>query len=620
MKLLLFSGLILGLFSGNVQAQINESHIISETYEYTIKSDTKAELSVHKSIFIGDEQGKEYGRISIGEDEFSKVKSIKGGLKSPDGKIIRKLRRRDITEYDASAEWALYSGETFSTFNLSHPSLPYIVEYSYRKKYETIFFWPAWIPQEDIPVNSSKYILHLPENYQFNIHSVGTIPEPEISDGGNTYTWSLSNIHAREIEYRMPPEDRIGPALYFSPLTFYLDGTYGELTSWESFGKWYARLAKDQYSLDTTALDDLDVPDSLTHRQTIEEIYDYLQEKTRYVAIELGIHGWKPHSAEDICVTRYGDCKDLTTFFIALLKMYGIQAYPVLIKTRDNGIIFPDFPSNSFNHVITCIPLEKDTLWVDCTNDNSTLDDLPELDEGCTVLIIGNEQGHLARTPLSTSRDNVEKLSADAEILEDGSLKLSGTLQWKGNSSNAFRFVEKELTDEIKRKILINLLDDSAPAVHINSMSLSRPDGKPGHIRLTFDCLIEKYANISNKRIFFNPNLINRYVFNGEEPEERKSAVYYNSPFTVIDSIRYYQPGGYEIEVLPGSGDKGHIFGDFFHNVVATDSVLIYTRRYAIHKRLIPVQSYLDYYKFREYVEIQDKKQVILRKSAQFTY
>ena len=52
-------------------------------------------------------------------------------------------------------------------------ALPYIVEYTYEKEYESLFFWPAWLPQEDVPVLKSTYTLNGHNKIQYRTHAIG---------------------------------------------------------------------------------------------------------------------------------------------------------------------------------------------------------------------------------------------------------------------------------------------------------------------------------------------------------------------------------------------------------------------------------------------------------------
>ncbi len=70
-----------------------------------------------------------------------------------------------------------------------------------------------------------------------------------------------------------------------------------------------------------------ELTDHLTDkRQKVFALYDYLQKNTRYISVQLGIGGWQPFPADYVATKRYGDCKALSNFMVALLKEAGIKA------------------------------------------------------------------------------------------------------------------------------------------------------------------------------------------------------------------------------------------------------------------------------------------------------
>ena len=87
----------------------------------------------------------------------------------------------------------------------------------------------------------------------------------------------------------------------------------------------------------------------------------FVQGNVRYVAIEMGIGGWQPHSAADAFSHRYGDCKDKTTVTISMLHEIGVESYYLLVNSR-RGAVTPDTPANvyAFNHAVVAILLPKD--------------------------------------------------------------------------------------------------------------------------------------------------------------------------------------------------------------------------------------------------------------------
>ena len=65
----------------------------------------------------------------------------------------------------------------------------------------------------------------------------------------------------------------------------------------------------------------------------VRAIYDYVVQKTRYVALEFGIHGFKPYRCAQIFARGFGDCKDKATLIVTMLKELGIPATIVIVRT-----------------------------------------------------------------------------------------------------------------------------------------------------------------------------------------------------------------------------------------------------------------------------------------------
>jgi transglutaminase-like putative cysteine protease len=159
--------------------------------------------------------------------------------------------------------------------------------------------------------------------------------------------------------------------IYLASSEFEMAGYKGNMNTWENLGKFMQDLrgGRDQLPADIKQkvheLTDKE-PDP---NKKVAKLYEFMQQNTRYVSIQLGIGGLQPFDATYVATKRYGDCKALSNYMSALLKEIGVPSYYTLVKSGEGNTFFvPDFPSDQFDHVILCVPLKKDTMWLECTD------------------------------------------------------------------------------------------------------------------------------------------------------------------------------------------------------------------------------------------------------------
>jgi len=172
-------------------------------------------------------------------------------------------------------------------------------------------------------------------------------------------------------------------------------------------------------------------------KQKISVLYDYMQKNTHYISIQLGIGGWQPFDATYVATKRYGDCKALSNYMVALLKEAGIKGKTVDIRAGANAAsINKDFPSFQFNHVIACVPLDKDTVWLECTSETLPAGYLSSFTANRYAVLVDENGGKLIHTPKYNYHDNQEIRKIDATINEEGNLSASVNTQYKAEQQD----------------------------------------------------------------------------------------------------------------------------------------------------------------------------------------
>ena len=611
MKAHFFYLIIPFLFVSTILLPKESSRILNDELIIEYKGNNRLRMIQKKKIFITQKKDEDLGQIVVLENQYQRLKKLNCVLFDKNGKKIKKFKKKHARIIDASSSYILYSGAKYYILNVSHLSYPYIIEYSYTVDISSNFFWPNWLPQSSVSVDKSTYSITLKENFSFNTKLISEEENVQYTIKGNTHTWVEKNIPKKASEYKAAPEDLLTHGMYVTPNYFDIDGVAGSFADWYQFGNWYYRLYFDQLLEYDSRIPSFEFSDTLSTPEKIQELYKYVQEQTRYVAIELGIHSWKPHSSLSVLNNKYGDCKDLTTFFISTLRQNGIAAYPALILTRNNGLTDDSFPMNRFNHMITFIPSEKDTFWVDCTTDYTTIYDLPSNNEGCNVLVIQNATGKIISTPVSTSTDNQTIFKAEGEMNNSGFLFIKGEIRGFRNSKQFLKSIFTNTKEEDQRTLLIGMLGKYFSKIKLENYEIRNNENPDEPMTISFSIDVNKAMNKSHNRNFFNPSIYSQYKSNFDNPKKRKTGVLFSYARTQLDSITIKYPDEFDIEASPDDIHLQYPFGSYDYSLDISDNKISFVRKFEITRQKIDIEEYPEFYIFMRDVEKNDKRNIV---------
>lgn len=583
----------------------------------TVEAGDKLVVRREDEILVADEAGKDYGFDGVYQTEVVKMKKLHAVIYSQSGQVLKQLRGKDIKESSVTRSvW--YQKHKTKFYRLSCPTLPYRLVRLKEYECKSTFFWPDWHPQGEIPVERAELELILKSPVEFDYRAPAGTPGPEVftdAQGYQRYRWVLEEIPARAEEYRQAPEAAFKYGVNFRPLQFEFTGTAGKSDSWQAFGAWFHRLIEKQiaFSPGVAEFDSYAAIPGVDER--VRQLYRYLQKKTKYkIDWKSSKEPWQPHRVDDIHRAKYGDCKDLSAYLVAMLARAGIEAYPALALPRNHGWVDADFPTNRFNHCIAVVPTETDTFWLECTSDAARFNDPPAWIEGVNVLLVKPDGGHLVRTPLSKPEQNKSSLMAHARLSKDRSLAVEGTLTLTGNRAidARGRLSHKNKAEQIEW--LLDHFSGKAGDAICNSMKIEGLTNPDTTFTLTFDVTLKYFARKAGSRLRFSPRLFHAVYFAGEAPEDRSMPLLNMTRFVDEDSVVYELPDGFELKGDPGNISENSAFGSFSLRLVPDlNNKLIWTSTFLSRAREISLEAYPDYYEFMTAARKRSQKKVVLQ-------
>lgn len=551
--------------------------------DYKKVSTQKYITQQHYAITILNPKGKHTADLLVNYDRNSRVTDIKGYLYNKDGVIQSKLKTKNIIDYAANGSYTLFSDNRVKSFSPAVSAYPFTIEYMYTIENTGIVGFETWMPQRwfNVSVESAELSFSSPDTSDFKYKELNHNFNKNIllSDGKICYTWGAKNLKAIDFEPQAPNYLDFMPAILLSPAKISYENTSGDFSTWESYGKWVFNLInnRDELSKETIGFikNLTDTVDNITEK--IKTIYKYMQGKTRYVNVALGIGGFQPMLAKDVDSKGYGDCKALSNYTKALLNCIGISSYYAEIGTGNyQKIKYTDFAStNQTNHIILCVPLDSDTVWLECTNQNIPFGFLPPDSQNRYALLIKPTGGELVKTPSFSATENVRisNIKLDFNITGDVDFQIKTDFT---NSLYSEIFPLLNTSQKEQKEYLLKNLS-SSNKVEITKLLISDLSKDLANAQLYIEGKINNFASVVGSRMFFPPEFFHHDDFINFIQSERKLDVFEPISYSYIDTLCISFPEGYSVESMQNNNQFNSLYGkcEFYVEQIETNISII---------------------------------------------
>ncbi|WP_116788103.1 transglutaminase domain-containing protein [Flavobacterium psychrotrophum] len=347
----------------------------------------------------GIEQMKEY---NIG----SGVNVIKAEIVKPDGSVqpgeqnygtvvFTNLKVGDVLhiEYDDTENG---SGRFYKDFTL---------DYYFNGLYPTVHTIFGVIYPNDV-------------TFAHNITNGGIDSKTRKLPNNRTYTsWELKNTPTMPLDENYAPKyDDTANKISIS-----------SIKSWADISNWYADMVRKNIKMDNIAIKVYNEifpkgTQGIKEEEIAYKIYKYIEENITYSSLDFRQSGYVPQKPSKTITTKLGDCKDLSTLFVAMAERAGLKANLVLVQTNDLGTEALVLPSVSFNHCIVRVFLNGKEQFLEMTDNYLPFKALPSSLYRAKALVISfdkaeNEKSTLISLPftnaLPSTINSLSKITID---------------------------------------------------------------------------------------------------------------------------------------------------------------------------------------------------------------
>ena len=579
--------------------------IREQKIQYKILSTGSSSHTYRKVITILNAKARDFSRLVVHYDKMTSIKYIKAFVYDQAGKEIKKLRQNELSDQSTFDGFSLFSDNRVKTVDLSQTEYPYTIEFEYELEMKYLYSFPDFFVYRDDEVSAQaiEYSIIYPTKLKPR-YKLFKVEDPQITklDGDSEeMKWDFSNVIPEKFEPLSPPLHEVVPNISVAPVDFEYGGYVGKMDSWKNYGLWQMGLNKGRSELpEATRANIRSLTQGLSgDEEKAKALYNYLQSKTRYVSVQVGIGGMQTFPASIVDEVGYGDCKALSNYMIAMLETAGVKGYYTIISGgRNEPEIKEDFPSHQFNHIIVAVPNKADTLWLECTSQTNPFGYLGSFTGDRFGLMITESGGKLVRTPAYEADQNTQFRKAEVIINVSGNatakVKTSYSgIQYENGNLNFILDRADRQREWIQRNTQI-------PSFDIVSYSMTQQKDKIPIAIVEMELKLDRLVSVSGKRIFLTPNLMNRNNSVPEKLDSRKSKVVRHTAYTDTDTIHFKLPDDYYPEYLPEPVQLKTRFGEYESGLMLDQGEVIYTRRVKMIKGQFPPESYnelVDFYK-----------------------
>lgn len=336
--------------------------------------------------------------------------------------------------------------------------------------------WAGYMVLEyDMPIVRLDYSVDAPDELPLQ-HRVlrdeiaGTVAYESSSPrpGRTLHNWRVTDVPRMFPEPDMPPRHTQVQRLLLSTSP-----------DWQHISRWYWELSRPRLEAvseemrNKVAALSADNPDRET---LIGRLFSYVAGNIRYMGIttETEAPGYEPRDVGVTFRNRYGVCRDKAAVLVAMLRLAGLPAYPVLIHTRARKD--PEVPQPYFNHAIVAVANGDGTYQLMDPTDETIREPMPAFLGNRSYLVARPEGEALRLSPVAPAENNLVRIETSARLLDDQTLELDGRICFEGINDQVYRTFFARQAPEVRRRFAEGVVSSRWAGAELTDFHLEPED------------------------------------------------------------------------------------------------------------------------------------------------
>ncbi|WGD35276.1 DUF3857 domain-containing protein [Olleya sp. YS] len=628
-KILLKSIILILFLSPNLLAQDNFQSILidsdlkdnanavirSSKIDVIIEAKDQLIFKEKRVVTVFNESGQRHIGAVVYYDDSKSIKTLEAIVYNAFGKEIKTYKKRDFLDVSVADGFSIFNDNRAKYLDHTPNSYPYTVVFNLETISTNTAFIPQWYPIDNYYVSVEDASYHIQNLTDIElVYKANNLEEYNIKDPTD-FQFKAHNLKAIKREAYSPSFPNFAPSVKFALKQFNMLGVEGENADWNTFGKWMSdKLIDGTQALPETVKTEIKAltSDAKTDLEKAKIIYNFMQNKTRYISVQVGIGGWKPMLASDVDRLGYGDCKGLSNYTKALLDEVGVKSYYTIVYGgSDIKNIDATFSSLQGNHAILTIPDNENYITLECTNQTTPFGYNANFTDDRDVLIVTPTGGEIVHTKIYTKEENTQNSEATIHLNASGGFTAQLNIKSKGTQYGKYSRFETQTEKE--NKLYYKDYFSDINSLKINNMSFVN-DKEEIVFEEQLKLQSDRYATKAGKRLLFQPNVFNKFTKAPPRYPNRKLPFEIDRGFIDIDQYKIILPDNVKVEALQDDVVIKNKFGEYHFLIKKIDdNTLEFYRKIIINKGQFLKEDYIDFRKFRLDVVKHDKSKIVLQ-------
>lgn len=533
-------------------------HMTDVSYQYGGNT-FKIEYNIKKRIKVLDSEGTDEANISIpyysptsGGGSREMIRGIKAfAYNMVNGKVVKTKMENNLI-FDEQVD----KRRKLIKFTIPQVKAGTVIEYQYTKSSDFYYQIDDWYAQENIPTLYTSYEIEIPGMFVFNMEQTGanTLQTAQTSGnrafvtGDNPEQTNIYAFKGQNLKALKGDKYVWCPSMYASKISF-------ELRSINIPGYYYKNFTTTWEDIDNLLMSSDDFGDRIKRSNPLKEEMqqariDTISDFKRKVAATYlllkkkvkwdGTYALGGNPSRNVLKDGKASNADINFLLMNMLKSLNIKTVPMVLRTRDQGILPLTHPSiDALNTFVVGIYENDSTIHVmDGSAEKGYLDVLPPR-LLTKAHIVGGGDYDIMQKAFSKKMDVVKaSLKSDGNLVGNIQTTYNGicSIAQKESVSHA-----KDSTDFVKHL-------ESELSITINKYGNKNVSkfSPMAHESISF----EKNVGLGDV-IYLCPVLIKPFEEVPFTAAERQMPVEFDSPVLESYNSRIKIPAGYELEELP---------------------------------------------------------------------